>query len=64
MKFAFIPKAEYHLGQAIDVPGHGKMQVDSYKLDIRSLVAVTLDAPYKYVKCICTDEKPIEEIKP
>ena len=64
MKFAFIPKAEYHLGQEIDVPGHGKMQVDSYRLDMRSLIAVTLEEPYRYVKCICTDEKPIEEIKP
>lgn len=61
MKFAFIPKQEYHLGQVIDVPGHGKMQVDSYQLDMRSLIAVTIDKPYKYVKCVCTNEPPITE---
>ena len=61
MKFAFIPKREYYLGQVIDVPGHGKMSVDSYSLDMRSLIAVTTEKPYRYVQCICTNEPIITE---
>jgi len=42
MKFAYIPKAEYRIGQVIQV--HGKpMRVESYTHTGKNLVATTLD---------------------
>lgn len=63
MKFAFIPKAQYKIGQIITV--HGKpMRVESYSHTGKNVVVATLEnAPrFERVTCICTDAKPIESI--
>lgn len=61
MTFAFIPKAEYKIGQVIQVHG-APMRVESYTHTGRNVTAVTLpDAPrFKRIVCICTDAPAIE----
>jgi len=60
MKFAFIPKAQYKIGQIIQVHGQS-MRVESYTHTGRNLIACTLDgAPrFQRVACICTDSPSI-----
>jgi hypothetical protein len=63
MKFAFIPKAQYRIGQIVNV--HGKpMRVESYTHTGKNLVCTTLEnAPrFERVMCICTDAPIIEAI--
>jgi len=69
MKFAYIPKAEYRIGQIIQV--HGKpMRVESYTHTGKNLVATTLDwvtnktPPIRFerIVCICTDAPSIEAV--
>lgn len=63
MRFAFIPKARYIIGQIIEVQGR-KMRVESYTHTGRNLIACTLDTATKFerVACICTDSSPITEV--
>ena len=63
MKFAFIPKADYHIGQVVDVPGRGKMRVESYSHTGKNVVVHTLENAERFERVIgiCTDEAPIEE---
>lgn len=63
MKFAFIPKATYKIGQTIQVQGK-PMRVESFTHTGRNLAAVTLpNAPlFQRVLCICTDITPIEGV--
>ena len=63
MKFAFIPKTQYTIGQIIEVQGR-KMRVESYTHTGRNLIACTLDTAPKFerVACICTDYLPIEGV--
>ena len=63
MKFAFIPKNNYKIGQIITVHGE-KMRVESYTHTGRNITVHTLEnAPkFKRIVCICTDSKPIEAI--
>jgi hypothetical protein len=70
MKFAFIPKAQYSIGQIITV--HGKpMRVESYTHTGKNVTVCTPDwvtartPPTKFerVVCICTDSKPIEDVE-
>lgn len=56
MKFAFIPKAQYRIGQIIKV--HGKrMRVESYTHTGKNVTVHTLDGALKFERtvCICTN---------
>jgi hypothetical protein len=63
MRFAFIPKTQYTIGQIIEVQGR-KMRVESYTHTGRNLIACTLDGAPKFerVACICTNSPAIEEV--
>jgi hypothetical protein len=63
MTFAFIPKANYKIGQIITVHGQ-PMRVESYTHTGRNVTVHTLEgAPkFKRIVCICTDLKPIEAV--
>ena len=60
MRFAFIPKAQYTIGQVIQVHGRS-MRVESYTHTGRNVVACTLEGAPKFerVACICTDSPSI-----
>jgi hypothetical protein len=63
MKFAYIPKASYNIGQVITV--HGKpMRVESYTHTGKNVVVHSLEnAPrFERIVCICTDAPVIEAI--
>lgn len=63
MKFAYIPKAAYTIGQIITV--HGKpMRVESYLHTGKNVTVTTLpNAPrFERVVCICTDAPAIEGV--
>lgn len=60
MKFAFIPKSSYKIGQLITV--HGKpMRVVSYTHTGKNIIVTTLlGAPkFERIVCICTDAPPV-----
>ena len=60
MKFAFIPKAAYTIGQVIQV--HGKpMQVESYTHTGKNVTVHSLEGAPKFerIVCVCTDSAPI-----
>jgi len=61
MRFAFIKRGEYHIGQRIDVKGR-KMMVESYSHTGKNVVVTTLDGAPKFERiiCICTDEPFVE----
>jgi hypothetical protein len=63
MSFAFIPKADYKIGQIITVHGE-PMRVNSFSHTGRNVIVTTLrHAPkFKQIVCICTDSKPIEGV--
>jgi len=63
MRFAFIPKARYAIGQIIEVQGR-KMRVESYTHTGRNVIACTLKTAPKFerVACICTDSSPIKGV--
>lgn len=61
MRFAFIPKATYKIGQIVNV--HSKpMRVESYAHSGRNIIVHSLEgAPrFERVMCICTDSPTIE----
>jgi hypothetical protein len=60
MRFAFIPKDSYSIGQIIIVHGE-PMRVESYTHTGRNVIAHSLEnSPrFKRVVCICTDTKNI-----
>ena len=63
MRFAFIPKAQYTIGQVIQVQGRS-MRVESYTHTGRNVVACTLEGAPKFerVACICTDSPAIQGV--
>ena len=63
MKFAFIPKGQYTIGQIIKVHGQ-PMRVESYTHTGRNVIVHTLagSPKFKRIVCICTDIQSIEEI--
>jgi hypothetical protein len=63
MKFAFIPKGHYSIGDIITVHGE-KMRVESYTHTGKNVTVHTLEgAPrFKRIVCVCTDSKPIEAV--
>ena len=56
MKFAFIPKGQYTIGQIIQVHGQS-MRVESYTHTGRNVIVQSLfGAPkFEQIVCICTD---------
>jgi len=62
MKFAFIPKGEYKIGQVLNVQGRD-MRVESYSHTGKNVIVTTLERAPKFerVVCVCTDAEPIEE---
>ena len=64
MKFAFIPKAQYRIGQIITV--HGKpMRVHQFTTLGKNILAVTLaqgDCPRQIYLCVLTDASAIEAV--
>ena len=63
MRFAFIPTAQYKIGQIIQVHGR-EMRVESFTHTGRNLIACTLDGAPKFqrVACICTDSPAIQGV--
>jgi len=63
MKFAFIPKAQYSIGQIITVHGEN-MRVESYSHTGKNVIVHSLEgAPsFKRIVCICTDSPAIEAV--
>ena len=63
MKFAFILKGQYSIGQIITVHGR-KMRVESYTHTGRNVTVCTLENALKFerVVCICTDSPVISEV--
>jgi hypothetical protein len=63
MRFAFIPKTQYTIGQIIEVQGR-KMRVESYTHTGRNLIACTLDNAPKFERIVCirTDLPAIQEV--
>jgi len=63
MKFAFIPKAAYKIGQIIRV--HGKpMRVESYTHTGKNVTVHSLEGAPKFerIVCVCTDAPAIEGV--
>ena len=63
MKFAFIPKGQYKIGQIIQV--HGKpMRVESYTHTGKNVTAHTLEGAPKFerIVCVCTDSPAIQGV--
>jgi hypothetical protein len=63
MKFAFIPKGDYKIGQLVTV--HGKfMRVESYTHTGKNVTVHTLKGAPKFerIVCICTDSPSIEGV--
>lgn len=63
MRFAFIPKAQYKIGQIIQVQGR-EMRIESYTHTGRNVIACTLDGAPKFerIACICTDSPVIQGV--
>ena len=61
MKFAFIPKAQYSIGQIITVHGQ-PMRVESYTHTGKNVTVHSLENAPKFVRmvCICTDSPSIQ----
>jgi len=63
MRFAFIPKAQYTIGQVIQVQGR-PMRVESYTHTGKNVVVHTLENAPKFerVVCVCTDSPAIQGV--
>jgi hypothetical protein len=60
MRFAFIPKGQYKIGQIIQVHGRA-MRVESFTHTGRNLIACALDNS-QHIACICTDAPSIQGV--
>ena len=58
MKFLFIPKADYTIGQIIQVHGQ-PMVIDSITHSGRNLIVHPLNGLPRFIVCICTDAEDI-----
>lgn len=63
MKFAFIPKRQYKIGEIITVHGQ-RMRVESYTHTGKNVTVHTLESAPKFQRiiCICTDAPLIEGV--
>jgi hypothetical protein len=61
MRFAFIPKSQYKIGQIIQVHGQS-MRIESYTHTGRNVTVHTLEGAPKFERiiCICTDSLSIQ----
>lgn len=59
MKFAFVPKAQYRIGQVIKVHGR-RAQVVSYAHTGRNIEVATMEGKPERILCVCTDNPPIQ----
>lgn len=59
MKFAFIPKASYTIGQIISVQGK-PMRVESYSYTSKNVIVVSISGKFERIVCVCTNAQPIE----
>ena len=61
MRFAFIPKGQYKIGQVINVQGRS-MRIESYTHTGRNVIVHSLENSPKFerIVCICTDLQNIE----
>lgn len=62
MKFAYIPKATFHIGDVIAALGK-PMRIESYSHTGKNVVACSLEnaAKFERIVCIVTDAEPIIE---
>lgn len=60
MRFVFIPKADYKIGQIITVHGE-KMRVISYTHTGKNVTVAPVKGG-RSVLCICTNNPPIEAV--
>ena len=60
MKFVFIPKGSFKIGQIIDVRGQ-KMRVESYSHTGKNVIVHSLENAPKFerILCICTDSESV-----
>jgi len=58
MKFLFIPKADYTIGQIMQVHGQ-PMVIDSITHSCRNLIVHPLNGLPRFIVCICTDAEDI-----
>lgn len=61
MKFAYIPKAQYRIGQIIKVHGR-RAEVVKYAHTGRNIEVAMLEGKPERIVCICTDAQAIEAI--
>lgn len=59
MKFAYVPKAQYTIGQVIKVHGR-RAEVVKYAHTGRNIEVATLEGKPERIVCICTNNPPIE----
>lgn len=61
MRFAYIPKGDYHIGQIINVNGE-QMQIESSSHTGKNVIAHSLmnASRFERIVCIVSDAKPIE----
>jgi hypothetical protein len=59
MKFAYVPKAQYTIGQVIKVHGR-RAEVVKYAHTGRNIEVATLEGKPERIVCICTDNPPTE----
>jgi hypothetical protein len=59
MRFAYIPRGQYRIGQRIHVLGK-EVEIESYSHTGRNVIAHTLPGErYERIVCVCTEEEPI-----
>lgn len=63
MKFHYLPKGDYKIGQVVDVAGQ-RMRVESYSHTGRNLVAVSMPGAKRFERAviILTDAPSIEGV--
>ena len=60
MRFAFIPKDNYKVGQIIQVHG-ASMCINSFTSSGRNLIVHSIGGTPRFMLCICTDMQSTEE---
>lgn len=62
MRFAYIPKGRYKIGQRLNVLGK-EVEIESYSHTGRNVIARTLPGErFERIVCVCTEEGPVEGI--
>jgi len=61
MRFAFIPKATYTIGQVIKVHGR-RAEIVKYAHTGRNVEVAMLEGKPERIVCICTDAQAIEAV--